>query len=448
MSELIKGSLKQIIVDGDVPIDNHIRVTVHHVHNDAGAAKGAGGQGTDFVVDMEDIDPDPEQPKRQAEPEPVPAAQAQAIDFRALEELRDHYKREGEEYAQNLKRKAEVELAKAREEAENIRMVAESQRVEKLRALESDTKKALEKAKKDGFEIGYGEGMQKGTDDGYAEGLKKCKDALADLQSICDSMEQEKAALMAENRRGIFDMAMAVAEKITMTTLQQKDKSVLEKMITEAAKEFRSAKSVRVTLSRLDLSEDVEADLKLLEKCFNNTAQVEFEVLEDAENGTLLVETDSEILDAGVSTQLKMIEELGKGKFRDREPDTEEADDITEALKAERLKKSKKAEKPQAAQPEETAGEPVDVKAEPADAVTEPVNAAAETVEAAVAEETAAEPVIAEAEPVIAAEEPVKAEAEPVKAAAEPVKAAAAEQITIAAEEDAAAQEQEALPEQ
>ena len=443
MSELIKGSLKQIIVDGDVPISNRIHVTVRHVHNDAETAKGADGQGTDFVVDMEDIDPDPEQPKRKSEPEPAPAAQTATIDFRALEELRDHYKREGEEYAQNLKRKAEVELAKAREEAENIRMVAESQRVEKLRALESDTKKAMEKAQRDGFELGYSEGMQKGTDDGYAEGLKKCKDALTDLQSICDSMEQEKAALMAENRRGIFDMAMAVAEKITMTTLQQKDKSVLEKMITEAAKEFRSAKTVRVTLSRLDLGEDVEADLKLLEKCFNNTAQVEFEVLEDAESGTLMVETDSEILDAGVSTQLKMIEELGKGKFRDREPDTEENDDITEMLRAERVKKTKKPEKPQDAQPAETVSEAVEAVSELVDTVMEPVEAAAEQIEAAAVEEAAAEPVKAEAEPVKAAE--------PAKAAAEPVKTeAAAEQTAMAIEDDAAiiAQEQEATQEQ
>ena len=344
MSELIKGSLKPIIVDGDKPISNRIHKNVRHGSDlNAESMKGAGA---DFVVDMEDIDPEPEQPKEQ---QPT-------IDLRELEELRDHYKREGEEYAQSLKRKAELELAKAREDAENIRTVAENQRLEKLRALEADNEKALEKARKTAFEAGYNEGMQKGTDDGYAEGLNKCRDTLADLKSICDSVEQEKAALMAENRRGIFDIAIAVAEKITMTVFEQKDKRALEKMITEAAKEFRSAKSVRVSLSKLDLGEDVEADLKVLEKCFSSTVNVEFEVL-DTDRGTLLLETDSEILDVGVSTQLKMIEELGKGKFRDKEPEAETAEELEEAVKTEKPKKTRKPEAPKAAEPAEESEE-------------------------------------------------------------------------------------------
>ena len=387
MSELIKGSLRSVVVDGDVPIDNHIQKTLHRT-GEHGTGEGMKSMGTDFVVDMEDIDPEPEQPRHQPEAD---SQQPAAIDFRALEELRDHYKREGEEYAQNLRRKAETELAKAREDAENIRTVAENQRMEKLRALEADTAKAMEKAQRAGYETGYNEGMQKGTDDGYAEGLKKCRDALADLKSICEGMEKEKAALMAENRRGIFDIAIAVAEKITMTVFQQKDKSALEKMITEAAKEFRSAKSVRVSLSRLDLSEDIEADLKLLEKCFSSTVNVEFEVL-DAESGTLLLETESEILDAGVSTQLKMIEELGKGKFRDKEPETDPAEELEEAVKVEKPKKVKKAE---AVRETEPAAEAEVVMAEAEAAMAE-----AAAVEAAAMSE--AEPKTAEAAAAVA----------------------------------------------
>ena len=244
--------------------------------------------------------------------------------------------------------------------------------MEKLRAMEADTAQALAKAKQEGYDVGYGDGLKKGTDDGYVQGLKKCKETLLDLKSICDSVEKEKAALMAEKRRGIFDMAMSIAEKITMTVFRQRDKQALEKMITEAAKEFRSAKSVRVSLSKLDLSEDIEADFKILKKCFSDTTQVEFEVLDDAESGTLLVESDSEILDAGVSTQLRMIEELGRGKFRDKEPDAVEAEkpeEISETVRAERPKKIRRAEKPR--EPEVTA------------AVTETAAAVAEvTVEA------------------------------------------------------------------
>ena len=398
MRELIKGSIKRVVVDGDVPINNHIHRSRTLEVEDGQPRRG--NREADFELDFDDELSETGEPKEK-EKEKDPEPERPTIDLRELEELREHYKREGEEQAQSLKRKAEIELARAKEDAEKIRQQAENQRLEKLRAMEADTAKALEKAKKDGFEIGYNEGVQKGTDDGYVQGLKKCKDTLLDLKNLCEDVEKEKAALMAENRRSVFDMAMSVAEKITATVFNQKDKQVLEKMIAEAAKEFRSAKSVRVTLSRLDLSEDVDADLKILEKCFSDTVNVEFEVLEDAERGTLLMETDSEILDAGVSTQLRMIEELGKGKFRDREPDAsdaEEAEDIGEAVKAEKPKKTRKAEKPKAAEKPAAAEEAEDAAQEAtAQAADIAAMAEADAAEAA-ADEAAAEAEAAEAE--------------------------------------------------
>lgn len=367
MKQLIKGSLKQIIVDGDVAISNQIQqskpaeIEAEPQHFEEGQNPEA-----DFEVEFDDqFEESREEPERPAL-ELLRELEAMRERYRREgEELREHYRREGEEQAQSIKRKAEIELAKAKEEADHIRMAADKERVELLRKMEADSANALEKAKKEGYDIGYGDGLQKGTDDGYVQGLKKCKETLLDLKGICESVEKEKAALMAENRRGIFDMAMSIAEKITMTVFRQRDKQALEKMISEAAKEFRSAKSVRVSLSKLDLSEDVEADLRILEKCFSDTVQVEFEVLEDAERGTLLVETDSEILDAGVSTQLRMIEELGRGKFRAKEPDvpnTEKTEEMGEAVRTERPKKIRKAEKPAAEPVEETAEDTAQVQ--------------------------------------------------------------------------------------
>ena len=62
----------------------------------------------------------------------------------------------------------------------------------------------------------------------------------------------------------------------------------------------------------------MEADFQIYEKCFAPTTNVEFEVV-DGESGTLMLENETEIFDAGVSTQLKMIEELGRGKYREKE---------------------------------------------------------------------------------------------------------------------------------
>ena len=255
---------------------------------------------------------------------------------------------------------------------------------------------AFDEAKKKGLEEGYGEGLKKGEEDGYIQGLKKCKETLLDLKKLCSDIEQEKAELVAENRRGIFDLALEVAEKVTMTVFSQKDKKALEKMITAAAKEFRSAKNIRVTLSKLDLSEDVEADFKILEKCFSPTVNVEFEAI-DGESGTLMLESDGEILDAGVSTQLKMIGELGRGRFRDKEEESgseaDEADDGKEtkptktarAAKNTKAAKSVKAENKPAQPDEAVQAAEIGEASEPAEPIGEmtddAVQAAAETAE-------------------------------------------------------------------
>ena len=228
---------------------------------------------------------------------------------------------DGEQYAEEMRVKTGIEIAHAKAEAEKMLEEAEMKASGILASAEDRVRAAEEEARNRGYEEGYREGSGKGTEDGYTQAVKEARAALQELQNLCVTIEKEKNEIMAENRRAIFDLSMGIAQKITMAVLNQKDKSVLQKMITNAAKEFRKAKRVKVTLSRYDLSEDVETDLKTFERCFLPSTEVEFEVLEDGEKGTLQIETDTEILDAGVSTQLRMIEELGSGKYRDKEPE-------------------------------------------------------------------------------------------------------------------------------
>ena len=171
-----------------------------------------------------------------------------------------------------------------------------------------------EKAQKDG----YSEGVKKGFDDGYRQGYGKCAEALDELKKINAQLLSEKSQLMQTYERQLFDMIFAVAQKITVDSLKQKDKAVIEKMLRQAAKSFRGAKTVKVTLSALDFSENMDADLANLKHIFEQGTYVEFDVQKDAENGTLILDNGSEIIDASVSTQLRMIEELGRGKYRDK----------------------------------------------------------------------------------------------------------------------------------
>lgn len=299
MFEVIKGSspANKIIIDGDVKIATT-------------SSKRTEDKNTDGK----------EQPEITENAEETKDADLVTMTREELDALRAQYRMDGEQYAEEMRLKTSKEFAAAKAQADKIVEDAENKSHDILAAAESRVRAAEEDGRKQGYDSAYKDGYGKGSEDGYTHGLNQCRAALRDLQSLCQNIEKERNELMAENRRAIFDLSMGIAQKITMTVLSQKDKSALQRMITNAAKEFRKAKRVKVTLSRLDLSDDVETDLNTFEKCFSPTTEVEFEVLEDGEKGTLQIETDTEILDAGVSTQLKMIEELGSGKYRDKEP--------------------------------------------------------------------------------------------------------------------------------
>lgn len=378
MSEVIKGNspINNIIIEGTVEISNKIP-GLDDVKPEKNLSKN------EEAEDLEDeaLDEEEEEEERFT------------INYEELEALREQYRKEGEEQVKYLVQRSEQELADARSQADEIVKKARTEAASVLAQADKDAEFAKEQANKDGYSQGFEEGMKKGMDDGYTAGVKKCKETMEDLKRLYEEYGKEKDGLMAENRRAIFDLSMSIAEKITMTVFTQKSKNALEKMISSAAKEFRKAKNVRVTMSKLDISDEFVADSEILQKCFAQSDNVEYEILDNAERGTLLIEGDSEILDAGVSTQLKMIEELGRGKFREKEPTqvTEALTDAAEIMAAEQEKpKKKKASSANSANSQseseavketvpETADEPVSEETketaaeEAAEPVTEPI---------------------------------------------------------------------------
>ena len=232
--------------------------------------------------------------------------------IREYDALRQQYISEGEkarfdaqEWAQRLIETTENDIRKIY--ADNERECAE------LR------KNAEEQGYKDGHDRGYSEGSEKGYSEGYGEGTGKCTGALKELIELLERINGEQERFFKEHERNLFDCIFTIANKITVDSLKQKDKAVIEKMLKEAARGFRNSEYIKITLSKLDIEQFGNAGLDTLREVFRENQHVEFEVVKDAPEGTLIIDNGSEITDAGVATQLMMIEKLGKGKFRDKE---------------------------------------------------------------------------------------------------------------------------------
>jgi len=208
----------------------------------------------------------------------------------------DEAKVEAEEIIKNAKREASLLLENTEKDSENIRKTAEET----------------------GYAAGFTKGEAEGYEKGFKEGKGECRETLEELNGILSRIDGEKDMLFKEYENKLFDLIFTISNKITAGSLNQKDKSVISKMLKEAAKNFRGSSYIKVSLSKLDVEESVNVDIEDLSRIFAENQHIEFEILKDAPKGTLILDNGSEITDAGILTQLKMLEDLGKGKFRNK----------------------------------------------------------------------------------------------------------------------------------
>lgn len=222
---------------------------------------------------------------------------AVAAQERQLAALKEQYIEQGKEVILEAKRRAETLTQTAEQNAAQITADAEQNR-----------DSVFIKARAEGFE----QGRKEGVSAYLAEG----SDAIDEVRKLAEAMAAEKEALFEQYEKDIFDTIMAIANKVTLDSMSVKDGTAAKKLIKKAAKEFRTTQTVRIKLDRNGANEELAADYEFLKELCGGAEHVEVELLADAEPGTVIVDNGSEITDAGINTQLRMIQELGSGKFR------------------------------------------------------------------------------------------------------------------------------------
>lgn len=214
-----------------------------------------------------------------------------------LTALKEQYIEQGKSVILDAQRRAEAILAEANTTAGQITADAEANR-------------------DDVFIKARAEGFEQGKKDGVEACLAAGQDVLDNAKALAESIVSEKGALFDKYEQDIYDTIMTIANKVTLDSLTAKDSVVVRKLIKKAAKEFRGADRIRITLDKNGATEELAADYEYLKELCGGVQYVEVELLPEAEPGTVIVEANGEITDAGIMTQLRMIQELGSGKFR------------------------------------------------------------------------------------------------------------------------------------
>lgn len=218
-----------------------------------------------------------------------------------LAALRESYIEQGKEVILEAKRRADGIVHSAEQQANEIVTAAEQSR-EDIRI----------KARAEGFE--------QGKKDGVAACLAAGQSVLDEAKEYVQSINDAKAALFEKYETDIFETVMEIANKVTLNSMAVKDGTAAKKLIKKAAKDFRNSELIRITLDENGATTELVGDYEALKELCGGVANVEVELLAEAQPGTVIVDNGEEITDAGIQTQLKMIREIGSGKFANEAP--------------------------------------------------------------------------------------------------------------------------------
>lgn len=287
--------------NGGVDISNTLKMRREIPVESAKPAENAPAQAPNQPEIPEQPRVSPEEALIKREVELKAAAEELEKRKRELAALKEQYIEQGKQVIIEAKRRADGIINNANAEADAI-------------------VKDAEKKRDDVFIKARAEGFEQGKKDGAALVATESRNILDEARDFSDKINTSKAELFAKYEKDIYDTVMEIANKVTLNSMSVKDGTAAKKLIKAAAKDFRNSQLIRITLDENDASIELSGDYEYLKELCGGMAHVEVELLADAEPGTVVVDNGEEITDAGIMTQLRMIRELGDGKFKGVSP--------------------------------------------------------------------------------------------------------------------------------
>ncbi len=283
---------------------------------------------------------------------------------RINEEIETRYAQMLAEHSAALEQERAKILEDGRNEAATLTAEAKAATMAVMEKAKRECSMLKEQARKEGYDEGFSEG-KKDSLDKYEKYIDASGRLLAEINS---RKEAYYVSAEEEMRQTVFELV----NKIVRTELKI-NPQVIEGLIADAAKNFRNSDYIKITLAEDGITERFRTDEKLVKDIIPFIPEVEIELDEDAEEGTVIVDNGSEIVDAGVPTQLEFLKEIMRTTRGEGGSEVSEAFEIaSDSVQGESL--------------EESAAKGVE---DSAAVLTETAEAAGDTAEAYAAEEAA-----------------------------------------------------------
>ena len=197
---------------------------------------------------------------------------------------------------------AELILKQAREEAEQIltsARAAAKQEQEEIRA----------GARDEGYRVGYAEGTAKAMEDAVRDREEVAARLEKEVQNYLEKADMAREEMILQTRDELLDLCIAVAEKVVRVSLRSSSE-VIVRMIQTATERMKRQEWVHIYISGCDSRQLAQISPTLTTALGALSQHIKIVPMGDGEDGTCIVETPEEIIDASVSTQMSNIRDL------------------------------------------------------------------------------------------------------------------------------------------
>lgn len=193
---------------------------------------------------------------------------------------------------ENILNAARYEASKILEEArQQANLIKEEALVEK--------EKTIELAKKSGFKEGYNAGVE--------EAERQKSDMLKELEDLLDELYRKRQQIIDQNKKLIRELSFDIAKKILDAEIDE-NKSYYINLFQRAIQNLNVGERVKVSVSPYEY-EFVTSNADLLLSLTKEAKYIDIVKLDNSPKGTCIVESSNVIVDASISTQLKLIEQ-------------------------------------------------------------------------------------------------------------------------------------------
>lgn len=193
-------------------------------------------------------------------------------------------------------------VQQAEHDAREVIASAEKEAAEVLEKSYSESKELLEQSKEQGYAEGYEKGVNEGREQGYLEMTSLIDEAKLLKQQAYDARNQ----LSIQLEKDLVQLVIQTARRILQSELQE-NQELLFQLIDEGLKKCNYTENLVIHVSEMDY-DMVYAYQNRIYLMTDGIYDIEIKSDPSMSPGSVLIETASGQVDAGIETQLKQIE--------------------------------------------------------------------------------------------------------------------------------------------